>query len=201
MPCRLPQPMIPEEQGRGGKGLVDACWSTGGLDQGGFSAKEPHLVMTHEGCRGQICEELPGGEQGPHDIDRETRVYRLHLAYAHPRMGLHEGKHRLLLRRITGHPVCPKILQKLQVVNIQRVILGRRADLIVYAQWLSPCVAWRTVPHSPGIALIAVGHGHSKRVERAVSFPFLKGDASVPQDAEIRGMPLRRVSARGGTVP
>jgi len=44
------------------------------------------------------------------------------------------------------HGVRPEILQKLQVLDIQGVILGRRADPIRQPQRLRIGLAWRTAP-------------------------------------------------------
>jgi hypothetical protein len=116
-------------------------------------------------------------------------------------MRVDEGEGQPLLLRIDGGGMRPKILQKLEVLHIQRMIFGGRTDLIAQAQRLGPGVARRTVPCPVAGALIAVGHGHGQGFERVPRFPFLEGTPSGPQDKEVRGVPLGGVSARPGAIP
>src|SRR5206468_2600271 len=110
---RLPQPMIPEQQERGRVWLLPAGGGSRGLHTGRFTAKQRHVLMVHEGGRGEVGEQTPRGNQGPHDIDAQGWVCLYRLGQAETRMRIDEGEDQALLLRINGDRMPPKILQKL----------------------------------------------------------------------------------------
>ena len=94
----------------------------------------------------------------------------------------------------------PKILQKLQVLDVQRVILGGGADPIRQPQGLRIGLPWRTAPLPRWRLVIAGRHPHSQHLEGVQGFPFFPAGRVVAQDEEIRRVPLRGMAPRDRAI-
>ena len=114
--------------------------------------------MAHERRAGQIREHVPRGQEGPHDIDGESGVCREQVRQADPRMGLDVDEDEGGLLGCDRDVMRPKILQKLQVLDRQGVILGRRADPIRQPQRLRIGFPWGAAPLPRWRLMIAGRH-------------------------------------------
>jgi len=93
------------------------------------------------------------GKEGPYDIDGEIGVCRKEIRQADPRMGLDVDQDECGLLRRDSDVMRPKILQKLQVLDIYGMILGGRAHSIRQPQRLGIRLPRGTAP-LPGRRLV-----------------------------------------------
>jgi hypothetical protein len=82
-------------------------------------------------------------EQCPNHINGETRVSVQERLHTYPWIGLQALKHLRLLRLFNVKRFDPKILEKLQILDVERVILGRAAHPVGEAKHLRRLLAWR----------------------------------------------------------
>jgi len=104
------------------------------------------LIPTHEGSSGDIRKDPERSEQGPHHVNRETGMSVKQRLHTHPRIRLQALKNLCLLLRFNVKGVDPKILEKLQVLDVQGMIFGRATHPIGEAHFRGCDFPWRTLP-------------------------------------------------------
>src|SRR5881227_48979 len=121
--ARFPESPI-EEEARSERG-----WrfhhATSGWRNICFVAVQEHLIPTHERGGGEICKNHGSGKQGPHDINGETWVSSNKLGDTYPWIGDQRGQNLRLLLLWKMERMGPEVLEKLQILNVQRMIFGR----------------------------------------------------------------------------
>src|SRR6266700_2337796 len=83
----------------------------------------------------------------------------------------------------------PKILEKLQVLDVEWMVFRRETQPVGEAKSLCRSFSRRTTPSSSCRALIAFGHTNGKLVERVRWFPFFKRGSVSANHQKIGGMP------------
>jgi len=147
------------------------------------------LIPTHEGSSGEIRKDPERSEQGPHHVNRETGMSVKQRLHTHPRIRLQALKNLCLLLCFNVKGVDPKILEKLQVLDVQGMIFGRTTHPIGEAHLRGCNFPRRTLPPAWCLALITVRLADSEFVERGFGFPFFKSSGRTSQRQEIWGMP------------
>ncbi len=94
----------------------------------------------------------------------------------------------------------PKILEKLQIRNVEGMIFGGGAHAVGEAK--CPChqLPRGTPPPAGWLPLISLKHGDGELLKLGRVFPFFKNGPILSQDQEIRGMPWRGFAPGAGVV-
>ena len=82
-----------------------------------------------------------------------------------PRLGSQRGQNLRLLLLWELERMGPEVLEKLQILNVQRMIFIRCPHAVGEAKRPCCCLSWRTLPAASRLPLIPLRHGDGERIE------------------------------------
>src|SRR5260370_15918693 len=136
-----------------------------------FLRIEGHVVMAHEQSCGKIREDPASGKQYPDDMDCKARIDRKQFVERDTWMGLDMSQCQCFLLRVWRNLVRPEVLQKLQILKLQRMELGGRAQPIGQPKLFCICLPRRAMPPPSSCLLIASRLLCGKTIERVGGLP------------------------------
>ena len=148
--CRLylsfPKSPIPQQARSERDGSFAVLALSSGLKNFYGAAIQKDLIPTREGSGGEIGKERLFHDHGPNHINGQVRMSVKQRLHTHPRISLQARKHLCLLPCFNVKRFDPKILEQLQILDVQGMILGRAAHPVGKAKQLRRLFAWRTLP-------------------------------------------------------